>query len=61
MVVPVPIWATAPLPEITTGTVATSLRSKASVALSTISLVTLPDVPPSPSCSVPAAIVVPLV
>jgi hypothetical protein len=57
--VPLPIWLTDPAPEMTPSKVSASERLKASAAL----LVTLPMmeplVPPLPSCSVPALIVVP--
>ena len=58
-VVPAPIWFTAPVPEITPETVTASDRLKAKVALLTMLPVpSVPAVPPSPTCRVPAEIVV---
>ncbi len=54
-----PIWRTSPVPLIAAAKVTASLREKARVPLSTMSPVTVPVVPPLPSWSVPALIVVP--
>ena len=59
IVVPVPICATPPVPEIVPAKVTVSERLKARSPLSRTSPTMLPTAPPSPSCSVPAVIVVP--
>ena len=59
MVVPVPIWLITPPPEIWPAKVWTSERLKVSAPLSTTLPRIAPEVPPLPSCSVPAEIVVP--
>jgi hypothetical protein len=59
IVVPPPIWLTAPVPEIVPGNVTVSLRLKARAPLLATLPTMPPEAPPSPSCSVPALIVVP--
>ena len=59
MVVPVPTWVSAPVPEMTLATVTASERLKARVPLSvTAPVPSVPVVPPAPTCRVPAEIVV---
>ena len=58
-VVPVPIWLSAPEPEMTPPNVIVSLRLNASTPSFATSPTIEPEVPPSPSCKVPATIVVP--
>jgi hypothetical protein len=59
VVVPVPSCVTAPVPLITPASVIASLRLIANVALFVTFPAMLPVVPPAPTCSVPAVIVVP--
>ncbi|MBI3197730.1 MAG: hypothetical protein HYZ40_09530 [Rhodospirillales bacterium] len=59
LVVPLPSWVRAPVPEIALATVMASERSKARVALLvTPAVPRVPEVPPSPTCRVPPEIVV---
>jgi len=58
-VVPVPCWITLPVPEMVPANVDASLRLSTSDPLSVTSPMMLPVLPPSPSCSAPASIVVP--
>ena len=59
IVVPVPLFVTAPVPLIVLPTVSASLRLNASVALlTTFPVPSDPVVPPSPICRTPALIVV---
>ena len=57
--VPLPSFSSVPLPDMTLPKVCASERLKTSAALSTMSPVSEPVVPPSPTCKVPAKIVVP--
>jgi hypothetical protein len=59
MVVPVPICANAPPPEMTPPKEYVSERLMAKMPLSTTLPVSEPVVPPLPSCSVPPVMVVP--
>ena len=59
MVVPVPIWFTVPVPEMAPATVSASDRLKVRMLLSTTAPVPrVPVVPPAPTWSVPAEMVV---
>jgi hypothetical protein len=58
-VTPVPFCCNAPVPEITLPNTNMSDRLIANVPLLSTSPTIEPTVPPSPSCRVPAAIVVP--
>ena len=59
VVMPAPAWVTAPVPEISLETVKASDRLNCSVALLTTAPVpSVPAVPPAPTLSVPAEIVV---
>ena len=56
---PLPFWASEPLPEMAPAKVTSSLRLKARAALLVTLPANAPDVPPLPICSVPAATMVP--
>jgi hypothetical protein len=58
-VVPLPTWITAPDPEMMPPKATASDRLKASVPLSLTSPTIEPELPPLPSCRVPAEMVVP--
>jgi hypothetical protein len=58
-VVPVPAWSSSPLPEMVPASVNVSDRLTANCALLMTLPTMLPVVPPSPSRSMPALIVVP--